>query len=318
MARRHSTSRRSRAAAAAAFVLAAALAAASTPAAAAARVLRAAAGTPAPAPAAGSRGGGGGGGYFGVSGSKPHELAASSSSSSSSSSSRVASSAAANPPPAALHDSHGSLHSILPDMGPTGDLLRGPGAKLQGGGGSTSVRGAGGAAPPLPPGPAGGSPPARGSYSLISTSLAEAEARRDGSGFEGYEPEHVARAGAGYVRMSRAQADVRPNAPFNSPAGVQYTGTGMANVVGGRMAAMAITQLGARAQSISGGRPIVSRYGTTPQATQSRIMSGFSLPAYPVAVAGSARTHGVAISGDGGTTGVIASTPLAQSIAKAG
>jgi hypothetical protein len=212
------------------------------------------------------------------------------------------SSSTATPPP--LHSSYGSYHGVAPDLGPTGNLMQGPAVMPGRGanaGGSATNKGD------------TGSPPVRGALARIQGSYAQAEARRDGSGFEGIEPENVVMSTAGNVRMSRVQTD-----DLNL-VGSRYTGTPHANTVGGRMAAFAATQLGARAQAVSGGRPIVSRYGATPQTASIRMMSGFALPAkIPVAVAGSGRVHVASFSGTADTTGVIASTPLAQSISKSG
>jgi hypothetical protein len=146
-------------------------------------------------------------------------------------------------------------------------------------------------------------------------SRAHAESRNTMSGFEGIEPENVAGATAGAVRMTRVQTESH----HPGSAGSTYTGTAAENVIGGRMAALAATQGGARAQSIAGGRPITSRYGATPQTASARMMAGVPLSTkYPVAVAGSARMHAASVSGDGGRTGVVASTPNVQSISKAG
>jgi hypothetical protein len=208
-----------------------------------------------------------------------------------------------NNPSFPMHSSYGSYHGVAPDMGPTGNLLRGPAVTPGRGGSSGSSANKGNT----------GSPPVRGSLAIIQGSLAQAEARREGSGFEGIEPENVVMSTAGNVRMSRVQTENM------LPKGLMYTGTAQENVVGGRMAAIAATQNGARAQSISGGRPIASRYGATPQAASVRMMGGVPITTkYPVAVAGSGHVHIASISGAGDVTGVIASTPNVQSIAKAG
>jgi hypothetical protein len=208
-------------------------------------------------------------------------------------------------PPLPLHSSYGSYHGVAPDLGPTGNLMQGPsvtpGRGANGSGSSNTNKGN------------TGSPPVRGALARIQGSYAQAEARRDASGFEGIEPENVVMSTAGSVRMTRVQTD-----DLNL-VGSRYVGTPQANTVGGRMAAFAATQNGARAQAVSGGRPIVSRYGATPQTASIRMMSGFALPAkVPVAVAGSGRVHVASFSGAADATGVIASTPLAQSISKSG
>lgn len=202
------------------------------------------------------------------------------------------------PEPSALASAYGGFNTLKPDTGPTGDLMRGPNVLPNRAG------------PVLP---TAGSPPARGAYATIPTSRAQAEARRDTSGFEGVEMENVATANAGAVSGSRVQSETY------RPTGTTYAGKTNSNLVGGRVASYASAENGARAQAIAGGRPMVSRYGSTPQTASSRIMAGVPLSTrYPTAVAGSARTQTMAYSGDGGRTGVIASTPLAQSISKAG
>jgi hypothetical protein len=181
-------------------------------------------------------------------------------------------------------------------MGPTGDLLRGPHAL---------------------PGKATHAPAEKRIRGAIAGtdllgSQAQAEARHSLSGFEGIESENVASAHAGHVRMTRVQSET------GHANGSTYTGTSNENVIGGRMAAVAATTH-ARAQSIAGGRPINSRYGRMHQTASVRMMAGVPLSTkFPVAVAGSGALHAAAVSGDGGRTGVVASTPLVQSISKAG